>query len=173
MLHAELVGDAEQLGTKARHRMFGSMPRTSTTSRLAPGGGRPSSRVVGQVISPASRRRRCSTMRPVDLEVVVVLGVERGDGSASQISPRWSIAPDAASPASFQPSNAAIMTGSTSSGTPVELDHAMPPIAAHAPGAGRAAATLRPAHPLSRPPRGLRAGPSGDRLRSTAMRTSA
>ena len=63
----------------ARQRMFGSMPRTSTTSPLgARRAGATESRVVGQSMRrvPPSVER---DVRPVDLEVVVVLGVELGE----------------------------------------------------------------------------------------------
>ena len=54
------------------------MPRTSTTSRSAPRRpARPRTRVVGQSISPVPPSS-IDDLRPVDLEVVVVLGVERG-----------------------------------------------------------------------------------------------
>ena len=55
-------------------------------------------------------------LRAVHLEVVVVLGVDLAERLASQTSSRCSTAPLAASPASFHPSKAQSMTGSTRSG---------------------------------------------------------
>ena len=46
-----------------RHRMFGSMPCMSTTSRVAPGGRHTDSRVVGH----STRRVTPSTIRTVGL----------------------------------------------------------------------------------------------------------
>ena len=59
-------------------RMFGSMPRISTTSRPMSARRAYETRVVGQVTSrrPASS---CGDRRPVDLVVVVVLGVQLGE----------------------------------------------------------------------------------------------
>ena len=62
---------------KVRQRIDGSMPWTRTTSRVASGMRATESRVVGQVIvrTPSS----IDDLGAVDLEVVVVLGVELGD----------------------------------------------------------------------------------------------
>ena len=98
--------------------MLGSMPRISTTSRSAPGGVATENRVVGHSmrrVSPSDMRHR----RPVDLEVVEVLRVERGDGLArSHTCSRCSTAAVDASAASFQPSKAAMATGERSTGRP-------------------------------------------------------
>ena len=113
--------DAELVASRAARR------RTAATACWArcraPGSRRGRGRVasttaiwvVGQVI------RRCrpssSDRGPVDLEVVVVLGVDGADDRRVHTRSRWSTTDEAASPASFQPSKAAMITGSTSSGT--------------------------------------------------------
>ena len=117
------LGEPQQLDARTtRQRIEGSIPCTRTTSRPAPGRRAQESRVVGQVI----RRRPSSpssTVGPVDLEVVVVLGVEPASGSAPQTSLEVLDRAVAASPASFQPSKAATMTGSRSSARPRQLAH--------------------------------------------------
>ena len=62
------------------------MPRTRTTSRPTSGSRANEIRVVGQVMlaPPSSSSRH----RPVDLEVVVVLGVERAPAAARPTAPR-------------------------------------------------------------------------------------
>ena len=94
--------------------MLGSMPRMRTTSRSLPGGrhrdagGRP----LDPAADPADQRHG----RPVDLEVVVVLGVERGQRLGVPDQLQVLDGPVAASPASFQPSKATTTNGSVSWG---------------------------------------------------------
>ena len=72
-------------------------------------------RVVGQAIRALAVLE--DDLGPVDLEVVVVLGVELRRPGSPTTRPRGArTAPLAASPASFQPSKAQSITGSTSSG---------------------------------------------------------
>ena len=77
-LHPQAVADLQHLARRTpRQRMFGSMPRISTTSRL--GARRPAHREPGgRPLDAPGHAVDQRDRRPVDLEVVEVLRVERG-----------------------------------------------------------------------------------------------
>ena len=101
-----------------RHRMDGSMPWTRTTCRAEPGAVATAAEVVGQVIS-----RRPSSPRLVIGRLTWKSWYSSESSSSTcsafQTSCRCTRAWVAAAPASFQPSNAASMTGPRSGPEPV------------------------------------------------------
>ena len=96
-----------------RHRSWGSVPRTTMTSR--PSGVRPARNSLdGQVISRAVPT--CATVGRVEEKSKNCSGSMLANRRAPQRSDRCRTARLAASPASFHPSNAATSTGRLSTG---------------------------------------------------------
>ena len=96
-----------------RQRIDGSMPCTSSTVRPLTGAVATHTLVEGHVMvrRPSSPMLTCGRLT---WKSWYSSGSSSATSSAPHARRRWSSAPLAASPASFQPSNAASITGSTS-----------------------------------------------------------
>ena len=119
---AELVAGGEDLGAELppAHVGLDAADQDHVAVELR---GRGDGDLRGGPGDPAVARSSAADHRPVDLEVVEVLGVDRADDARVPHLIRWSTTPVAASAASFQPSKAAMTSGIDQVVDVLDLDH--------------------------------------------------